>query len=160
MTTVEWNEKSKQIAKAATDLLASHGLSDWRFIWDRSRRRYGCCKYRYKRISISIYLAALNPIERTLQTVKHEIAHALAGSGAGHGPIWKRKAVEIGCPPVRCYDEAVIQPKAKYIGTCPNGHKLERNRLSRRIMACAICCREHAFGKFDTRFIYKWSRNV
>ncbi len=51
-----------------------------------------------------------SPITSFDDLILHEIAHANAGPGAGHGPIWKAEARRIGCTADRC------MPK-KYLGT-------------------------------------------
>ncbi len=140
--------------------MRSHGLDGWIFRWDGGKRRYGCCRYSRKAITISKYLAALNPIQKTIDTVKHEIAHALC-PGQHHNHVWKRKAVEIGCSPERCYNETVIAPKAAFKLSCSNCTNVSfRHRRSRRNLACVNCCGIHNGGRYDARFILKWSRNV
>ena len=81
----------------ANRLLNEHGLSakGWRFDFDNARR-LGLCTYSTKTISISRHMAAAASIEDVEQTLLHEVAHALVGSGAGHGPLWKAKAASIG----------------------------------------------------------------
>ncbi len=37
--------------------------------------------------------------EQVRDTVLHEIAHAIAGPEAGHGPLWKATARRIGATP-------------------------------------------------------------
>jgi hypothetical protein len=65
------------------------------------------CKYRTKRIEISKYYAQHSPRESILDTLLHEIAHALAGPKAGHGPSWKAIAVRIGANPRACDNSEV-----------------------------------------------------
>jgi len=89
-----------------------HGLHDWSFGWARTKRRQGVCKYRSKRIEIAEYYATHNPPEQVIDTLLHEIAHALAGPKARHGPAWKAVAKKLGATP-RAYDtcrETVVMP--------------------------------------------------
>lgn len=56
-------------------------------------------------------------------TVMHEIAHALAGSAAGHGPVWKRQMRALGQSPERCRtsNEAHVEARkatSNYVITC------------------------------------------
>jgi predicted SprT family Zn-dependent metalloprotease len=37
--------------------------------------------------------------EEVLDTIKHEVAHAIAGYSAKHGPIWQRIAIALGASP-------------------------------------------------------------
>ncbi len=59
-----------------------------------------------------------------LDTLLHEIAHALAGPEAGHGPAWKAVAVRIGATPRACDDspDTVVQP-GDWQTTCPGCNK-------------------------------------
>ena len=74
----------KPLQEAAARLMAEHGLTGWTFGLTDAKRRLGVCKYRKKRIEISDYYARNNPEESVLETLLHEIAHALAGPEAGH----------------------------------------------------------------------------
>ena len=98
-------------AIAARELLR-HGLQDWSFGWASTKRRQGVCKYRDRRIEIAEYYATHNLPEKVLDTLLHEIAHALAGPKARHGPAWKAVATKLGASP-RAYDtcrETVVMP--------------------------------------------------
>jgi predicted SprT family Zn-dependent metalloprotease len=53
-----------------------------------------------------------------VESVKHEIAHALVGPGHGHGEVWQRQAAELGIPPVRCALAAKM-PLGKWNASCP-----------------------------------------
>lgn len=76
----------------ARKTINDHNLSDWNFKYDRAVRRYGCCNYRTKTISMSSKLVGLNEESKNMNTLLHEIAHALAGKKAGHGYDWKKVA--------------------------------------------------------------------
>jgi len=86
--------------------MAMHGLRGWKgTISDKMTRAAGYCKYRSKTISISGHWLN-NPKftdEHVLDTILHEIAHALVGYEAKHGPVWKAKASEIGATPKSCF---------------------------------------------------------
>lgn len=82
----------------ALDLMSLHGLParGWTFAFDNAKRRLGVCKYGTKQITISRFMVGAADEETVRQTMLHEIAHALVGKGAGHGPVWKAKAASIG----------------------------------------------------------------
>ncbi|HTW93745.1 MAG TPA: SprT-like domain-containing protein [Tepidisphaeraceae bacterium] len=100
----------------ADRLLAHHGLAaaGWKFKWDRATRRFGCCNHHRKTISLSLALTRLNPESQVRDTLLHEIAHALT-PGHGHNRHWKKKCVEIGATPLRCFQphEVLLPPPNK-----------------------------------------------
>jgi hypothetical protein len=108
-----------EAASMSREAMNDNGLGHWTFQWDRSRSRFGVCKHGPRVISMSEHLVKLNDRANVLDTVLHEIAHALAGPGAGHGPLWKAKCREVGANPERCYDSATVAtPPAPWVGIC------------------------------------------
>ncbi|MCU0706023.1 MAG: SprT-like domain-containing protein [Fimbriiglobus sp.] len=114
----------KILSEAAAALFAEHRLAGWTFGLAGSKRRLGVCKYRRKRIEISEFYATHNPDAAVLDTLLHEIAHALAGPAAKHGPVWQAVAVRIGATPRACDDspDTVVQP-GDWQTTCPSCHR-------------------------------------
>jgi len=101
-----------------------HGLSGWTFGFAATKRRLGVCKYRTRRIEIAEFYAANNPPEIVLDTLYHEIAHAIAGPAAGHGPRWKVVAMRLGATPRACdnsHDTAI--PSGDWQATCTTCQK-------------------------------------
>jgi hypothetical protein len=75
-------------------------LEGWHFMWNKRKRSYGLCRYGQKSIELSSPLTAIETDESAvLNTIRHEIAHALAGPKARHGPIWRQWARVLGCKP-------------------------------------------------------------
>lgn len=75
----------------------SHGLTAWTAVINpRPMRRLGCCRYRKLTIELSQLFVRTHDEEHVMNTILHEIAHALAGARAGHGERWKRTARSIG----------------------------------------------------------------
>lgn len=129
-------EEAKQLA---VKLMDHHGLLDkgWTFKFDKAKRRYGCCNYTHKVISLSAPLTEIRDMSNAKNTILHEIAHALVGRGHGHDNVWKQKALEIGCNGQRCSDD--VRLKGNWIGECPNGHVVYRHRVPRKKSSCGIC---------------------
>ena len=94
-----------QIADQARQLMDKHGLQDWSLEFNRSRRQLGACEWSTRRIILSREHAIQKPPELITDVILHEIAHALAGPGSGHGPEWKAIAVRIGARPGSCAPE-------------------------------------------------------
>ena len=127
----------------ATKLMNQHGLLDkgWSFQFDNARRRFGCCNYTYRRITLSKHLVDLNSETRVQNTILHEIAHALVGHGHGHDNVWKRKALEIGCDGNRCYTEKnTIIVKGTLEAVCPKcGHVHRKFKTPKHQSSCGKC---------------------
>lgn len=127
----------------AIDLMETHGLIDkgWYFEFDNAKRRFGCCSYRRKSITLSKALVELNTPSRVKNTILHEIAHALVGGGHGHDYTWKRKALEIGCDGNRCYTENnTIVVKGSLEAVCPKcGHVHRKFKTPRKESSCGKC---------------------
>jgi hypothetical protein len=137
----------------AIDLIIEYGLFDkgWDFQFDRAKRRFGCCNYTKKRITLSEPLTKLRTEQMVRNTILHEIAHALVGHEHGHNKVWKAKAIEIGCNGDRCSGDVRLEPK--YIAYCPNGHESPRHRKSNRRQSCGRCS-----PKFDERFLITYKK--
>jgi predicted SprT family Zn-dependent metalloprotease len=148
----------REAAIASRELMNRHGLISWHFKFDNARVRFGSCNYRTRTISISRHLTALNTWENVANTVLHEIAHALAGKRAGHGRPWKFHADAIGCTAERCYDsDVVIAPPTNFVGTCPSCRRtVKRHRRNR--VACSSCCATYNNGRFDSHFLFTWTK--
>lgn len=150
------------IRRLARRLMDDHGLTDWRFAWDRSTRRYGECRHSAREIGISRALAAVNAVEQTTDTILHEIAHALCGPGKGHGPEWQRMAIRLGANPNRYYDSTKVAPAAGgWAGTCPTcGYVWIVRRLTerRKLQACTACCRRTNGGRWHRDHVFMWKQ--
>lgn len=144
----------------AEDLMKTHGLyrKGWRFDFFRSRKSFGRCLYREKRILLSTEFVRINDEHHVRDTILHEIAHALVGGAHGHDESWQEKAREIGCDGKRFFDtEAVNQPEKPYVGRCPHcGKVIERYR--RMKIACKNCCNTYNGGRYSRRFLFAWER--
>jgi predicted SprT family Zn-dependent metalloprotease len=144
-----------QLHALAAEHFAKHGLAGWSFALSNSKRRLGVCKYKPKRIEIARYYAEHNPEAAVLDTLLHEIAHALAGHGAGHGPEWRAIAERIGATPKACdtSPDTVIQP-GDWQAVCP-GCNRTHHRYKRPRVLSGYRCRCH--GKSPLAFAFAGS---
>ncbi len=110
----------KVLEQIARQEMRANGLHGWTFSLSNTKRRLGVCKYRAKRIEVAEYYARHSPEDSVLDTLRHEIAHAIAGPAAKHGPRWKAVAVRLGATPRSCETsgQAVVQP-GDWRATCP-----------------------------------------
>ncbi len=130
-------ERMEAILQMALGLMHEHGLKKWRFKFDHSTRRAGCCNYCDKTISISFNLACNASDEDIRDTILHEIAHALVGRKHNHDEAWKAKAKEIGCTGERCHRLQFVPPR--YSVACENNcwtHTAERRNTH---LLCRTC---------------------
>jgi predicted SprT family Zn-dependent metalloprotease len=137
----------------AEALIRLHLDETWSFGFDNARTRAGLCNYDRKRISVSRLLAARYEDDEIHQVLLHEIAHAMAGPRAGHGPGWKAVAADLGYEGKRLHDGAVASELAPWVGTCPAGHQHFRYRRPTRPLSCGRCSR-----RFDPVFRIEWQR--
>jgi hypothetical protein len=87
----------ERVTKWADALIRLHlDPAVWSFGFDHARTRAGLCNFTDKRISVSRHLAAKYEDDEVHQILLHEVAHAIAGPRAGHGPQWKSIAFELG----------------------------------------------------------------
>ena len=140
----------------ANALIALHLDPTWSFGFDNAKTRAGLCNYTDKHISVSRYLAARYEDDDIHQILLHEVAHAMAGTRAGHGPKWKSVAKELGYEGKRLHDGPVADDLAPWVGACPAGHVHYRYKRPQRQLACGKCSR-----RFDAANLISWtSRTV
>jgi len=137
----------------ADALIALHLDAGWSFAFDHAKTRAGACDHGRRRITVSRYLAASWDDDEIHQVLLHEVAHALAGARAGHGPRWRRVAAELGYAGKRTHDGPIAVDRAPWLGACPAGHEHHRFRRPTRAMSCARCSR-----RYDPRFLIVWRR--
>ncbi|MFZ7087315.1 SprT-like domain-containing protein [Curtobacterium sp. RRHDQ10] len=125
----------------------------WSFGFDNAKTRAGQCDFSRKRITVSRHLATRFEDEDVHQVLLHEVAHALAGARAGHGPTWRRAATGLGYVGSRLHDGPIASELASWVGTCPAGHEHFRYRTPTRPMACARCSR-----RYDPSNTIVWQR--
>lgn len=136
----------------ANALIALHLDPSWSFGFDNAKTRAGLCSYTNKRITVSRHLASRYEDDEIHQVLLHEVAHALAGTRAGHGVQWKVVAADLGYVGERLHDGAIANDLAPWVGTCPAGHVHYRYKRPTRPLACGKCSR-----RFDPANSINWS---
>lgn len=148
--------------KLALSKMKEHGLikKGWEFKYDYAKRRLGVCRITKteKVIGLSKYWVKGLSEEEVLDTILHEIAHALT-PGEGHKKAWKDMCVKIGAKPDRLADVKVPsdkvkqleynykkenlyrKPKVEYVIDCPKcGQTAIRNRLPKNPKVTCLLC--------------------
>ena len=140
----------------AINLIQKHKLDieGWTFKYTNAKTVFGKCSYKSKTISLSKPLTIVNKKDDVVNTILHEIAHALCPK-QNHNNIWKSKAKEIGCDGSRCYcTDKIKQPKSKYVAICVGCKKVYKAyRLRKRKSSCGFC----SGGKFNPLYKLQYS---
>ena len=77
-------------------------VADWQLRFDRARQRAGACFPHRRYIQISEHHIIHNHWEKVLDTLLHELAHALVWvhyGEKGHGARWRAMAQKLGATP-------------------------------------------------------------
>lgn len=129
------------------NLLGEHKLLEqgWAVKLSRGSRRLGSCSYAKKLIKLSRHHVLNGTDAEIMDTIRHEVAHALAGSSARHGPEWKAWAIKLGAHP-RSHARAIsYEMPYKFVLYCPCCNKDIQKRRNRvgghrlQILACRKC---------------------
>ncbi|MCY3793749.1 MAG: SprT-like domain-containing protein, partial [Gammaproteobacteria bacterium] len=120
----------------ANELLKHHkansGLGrNWCFGFDLAPSRAGACKYEERRIDLSVSFCLRASRAEIIDTILHEIAHAIVGKAHNHDAVWAAKALEIGCTGERTH--AVRHTAPRWVGECSCGQRWLRQRLNRTV---------------------------
>jgi predicted SprT family Zn-dependent metalloprotease len=134
----------------ADALIALHLGRGWSFGFDNAKRRAGQCDYNTKKITVSRYLAARYADDEIHQVLLHEVAHAMAGHRAGHGPRWLAVARELGYEGSRLHDGESAQELARWVGSCAGGHTHYRYRKPTAPLSCRLCGRGFSEARIIT----------
>jgi hypothetical protein len=139
-----FSPRALAVGELARRLLAIHGLPGWSFGYNRSKLQMGQCLYGPRQIALSVHFVELNSDEAVLDTLLHEIAHALVGPGHGHDTVWQAKCVEVGAKPERLSHD-VTMPVGPWQAVCPCCGRLhDRHRKPKHLVgwSCCYCGRE------------------
>ena len=126
----------KRLARQLTD---QHGLTAWKLVWNRAKDTHGLCDYRTMTITLSEAMQHVSD-QDYLDTVLHEIAHALVGPGHAHGYVWRRQCLAIGGNGQQYVSKAAsaaVKATAPWEGRCPKcTHVTRQHRAPLRVKAC------------------------
>lgn len=89
-------EKARQIAVNEINKYPTLVAQGWSFQFDRAKKRLGLTRFYDKTITISHYMTSAATEAEFMQTLYHELAHALLPHSVGHGPQWKSLAKKLG----------------------------------------------------------------
>lgn len=130
----------KEFGELCRAEMAKWSLTEWEYGYRNFKRKLGLCVHHEKVLYFSLPFVDNNPVELLLDTIRHEIGHALVGPGYGHGPEWKRLAPHVGYIPKRCADsDSLVLPPKPWVINCncpikpgwyrrPRGYSYQCNR--------------------------------
>lgn len=139
----------REVEDLARVLMGVHGLADWSFAFNRRKRSLGLCRYSLKRVELSRHFAEAHGELEIRDVILHEIAHALAGHAAAHGPRWKAICKMVGAKPERCGEARM--PTGGWLAKCP-ACGLEYSRYRRPMRRRTYHCRKCGLKKGELRF--------
>jgi predicted SprT family Zn-dependent metalloprotease len=132
--------RRSEVEALAIGLMRQHGLERWQFAFNRRKRSLGLCRYTLRRIELSSHFALAHDEVEVRDVILHEIAHALAGHAAAHGPRWKSICQTIGARPERC--SVARMPPGRWRATCPacsDEFSRFRRPMRNRVYSCPKC---------------------
>lgn len=117
----------KSFKELATLFLKHYGLAQmgWSVSMFEHDKHLGECDYEHKTLKFSRGLVSQVDNLQRIDTILHEIAHAIAGSQAEHGPGWKRIAKKIGAYPKAVARITASTHEYNYVWqtVCPAEHR-------------------------------------
>jgi hypothetical protein len=115
----------KSVEMLVREKLDFYKLTDWQVEINNTKRTLGMCCHSSKTIKMSKAFFTHMKYEDIIDTILHEIAHALVGPGHGHGEVWKAMAVRLGCTPSATakgkHLPSAIERGAKWVMVTPSG---------------------------------------
>lgn len=92
----------------------------WTVVFGTAHTVAGTCNPKRKEIRLSKSIAEVETDAFNIDTVRHEIAHALAGCHNNHNQVWKFWARKVGCSTRATYEESeainkLVFAKTKYV---------------------------------------------
>ncbi|HYH69629.1 MAG TPA: SprT-like domain-containing protein [Urbifossiella sp.] len=138
MTVEQLSERFSAVRALARRLMDENGLTSWAFRFNKNLVRSGVCRRKLGRgsIELSAYYVQLNPLTVIVDTIKHEVAHAIVGPEHGHSEAWRAKCRELGCKPEVTYGMDVKMPAGKYQAVCPSCNTRFHRHRKPRVDGC------------------------
>lgn len=131
-------------------LLVKYDLHGWKCKINREDNEWsGICRHSYKTIELSHYLSRCSP-EYILDTILHEIAHAISGYHEKHGDKWKKIAREIGCSG-EIHGAKISEKYLAICGSCGYHHTRSQLPYNSKF-SCYFCCEKYSNGKYNHKF--------
>jgi predicted SprT family Zn-dependent metalloprotease len=127
-------------------LCEKHKVVGWKLAFYNKKRAIAQAWFGPKIVYISKYFFEHNTDEEIDDTIKHEIAHILAGAKNRHNSRWQQWCEIVGCRP-KAFQSTPIDMPYKYFYQCPNCKKMFKTfRPITSKSSCGVCCKS-SFNK-------------
>ena len=126
------NEVREMVVEEFCRLAVKYDLQHLNLQFTDAKRKLGTYRHRHGEILISNYI--LQDADVAIDTIRHEIAHAIDWSRNGtsdHSDRWKAIAKEVGARPSRTVNVTHIAPPRRYELYCPKCDRVAA-RMHRR----------------------------
>lgn len=121
-----------QAVTSAKRILEKHTeLKNWKVTTNKRKRAFGVCNYTYRQIELSEYKVPDMTDAAILDTIAHEIAHALT-PGHNHDRIWQLKCIELGG------DGKRVHGAEKFKGG-EEGMRIAQEKQAKYTLVCPVC---------------------
>jgi hypothetical protein len=83
------------------EILKEYKLDHWHVVlsMDANLSWVGLCDFKSQTIILSAIAIDVHPDSEVLDTIRHEVAHAIVGPKHGHDGVWKEMALKLGASP-------------------------------------------------------------
>lgn len=108
-------------------------------------RAIGYTHFPTSKVTIVSWAMEQYPLDHLIDTLRHEVAHVIAGPQAGHGPQWRAWAMKVGADPQATSSHGgvggLIDPGYSYFGVCPNHGVISGwfRKPKRDQLRCGLC---------------------
>lgn len=108
-------------------------------------RAIGYTHFPTSKVTIVSWAMEQYPLDHLIDTLRHEVAHVIAGPQAGHGPQWRAWAMKVGADPQATSSHGgvggLIDPGYSYFGVCPNHGVVSGwfRKPKRDQLRCGLC---------------------
>jgi len=137
-------QKLRHFRGLVSQATLSNGLGDWLFEWSASRVKLGEALYHPSFeagiISLSVPFVLAFSVEEAVETIYHEVGHALT-PGHGHDEIWMAKVAALGCKELRACASVSLPPRnpRRYVACCAYRHRVYQRRKPPKAGAVYRC---------------------
>jgi len=143
----------QEYLKTAESLLKKYKLDKWNCAVSHNARSWlAKCYYGNKQIVLSKYLLELGSNEEVMDTILHEVAHAIVGPDVEHhGKEWLAKSKELGCSGNLAGHRIAPYLYEAKCSKCNSEFGLDKLRKNKTYF-CQPCADRENGGEYDSRF--------